>query len=226
LPETWPPSFNLLTGYSEAVGWSTLTVEPRRLKERFVELIEREINVSTKEQPGLIMAKVNSLEHPEICQALYRASQAGVRVRLNVRGICCLRPGVKGVSENIEVRSIVDRFLEHARIFYFRNGGHEEVYMSSADWMRRNLDNRLEIIFPVLDANIRRRLVGILETFFADECQGLESACRRQLRAGQEGPQSRSAPRRSSTATPSRQPGQGEQTTVRFRPLKNPETDE
>ena len=115
--------FNLLTGYSEAVGWSTLTVEPRRLKERFIELIEREINVSTAEQPGLIMAKVNSLEHPEIIQALYRASQAGVRVQLNVRGICCLRPGVKGVSENIEVRSIVDRFLEHARLFYFRNGG-------------------------------------------------------------------------------------------------------
>ena len=142
--------FNLLTGYSEAVGWSRLTVEPRRLKERFVELIEREVEVSTAEMPGLVMAKVNSLEHPEICEALYRASQAGVQVLLNVRGICCLKPGVKGVSENIEVRSIIDRYLEHARIFYFRNGGHEEVYLSSADWMRRNLDNRLEIVFPVI----------------------------------------------------------------------------
>ena len=87
---------------------------------------------------------------------------------LNVRGICCLRPGIKGVSKRIEVRSIVDRFLEHARIFYFRNGGHEEVYLSSADWMRRNLIKRLEILFPVLDANLRQRLIDVLKTFFAD----------------------------------------------------------
>ena len=217
--------FNLLTGYSEAVGWSTLTVEPRRLKERFIELIEREINVSTKEQPGLIMAKVNSLEHPEICQALYRASQAGVRVLLNVRGICCLRPGVKGVSENIEVRSIVDRFLEHARIFYFRNGGHEEVYMSSADWMRRNLDNRLEIIFPVLDSNVRRRLARILETYFADN---VKARCLKSDGTYE-------APSRSRNAIRAQEKfyrdaveavRAGEQTTVRFRPLKNPEADE
>lgn len=214
--------FNLLTGYSEAVGWSTLTVEPRRLKERFIELIEREINVSTKEQPGLIMAKVNSLEHPEICRALYRASQAGVRVRLNVRGICCLRPGVKGVSENIEVRSIVDRFLEHARIFYFRNGGHEEVYMSSADWMQRNLDNRLEIIFPVLDSNVRRRIVGILETFFADNAKARNllpdgsyepvGKSRNEIRAQEKFYRDAVEAARA-----------GEQTMVRFRPLKNPE---
>ena len=114
------------------------------------------------------MAKVNSLQDTEICRALYRASQAGVQVLLNVRGICCLRPGVAGVSENIEVRSIIDRFLEHARIFYFRNGGHEEVYLASADWMTRNLVKRLEILFPVTDANLRRRLIEILNTFFAD----------------------------------------------------------
>jgi polyphosphate kinase len=160
--------FNLLTGYSEAVGWSKLSVAPTGLKQRFVELIEREAQVSTPGEPGLIMAKVNSLEDPEICRALYGASHAGVKVMLNVRGICCLRPGVEGISENIEVRSIVDRFLEHARIFYFRNGGHEEVYLSSADWMRRNLDRRLEILFPVTNPSLRRRLIDMLGTFFAD----------------------------------------------------------
>ena len=217
--------FNLLTGYSEAVGWSKLTVEPRRLKERFIELIEREINVSTKEQPGLIFAKVNSLEHPEICQALYRASQAGVRVQLNVRGICCLRPGVKGVSDNIEVRSIIDRFLEHARIFYFRNGGHEEVYMSSADWMRRNLDNRLEIIFPILDGNIRRRLVKILETFFADNVKSrrlLPDGSYERVKKGRESIRAQEKFYRDAVDAARSE----EQATVRFRPLKNPDMDE
>jgi polyphosphate kinase len=160
--------FNLLTGYSETVGWAKLTCEPRRLKERFIELFEREAQVSTPDRPGLIMAKVNSLQDQEIVRALYRASQAGVKIMLNVRGMCCLRPGVPGVSENIEVRSIVDRYLEHARVFYFRNGGHEEVYLSSADWMHRNLDRRIEIIFPVISPNLRRRLIEILETCFAD----------------------------------------------------------
>jgi len=163
--------FNLLTGYSETVGWSKLTVEPVRLKERFVNLIDREVQVSTPDRPGLIMAKTNSLQDGEIIQALYRASMGGVSVMLNVRGICCLKPGVKGVSDNIEVRSIIDRYLEHARIFYFRNGGHEEVYLSSADWMRRNLDKRLEIIFPVTDAGLKRRLIKILKTFFSDNAK-------------------------------------------------------
>ncbi|MGB2824322.1 MAG: polyphosphate kinase 1, partial [Phycisphaerae bacterium] len=160
--------FNLLTGYSEQVGFAKLTIAPTGLRRRFVELIDREIAASTPEEPGLIMAKVNSLHDQGIARALYRASRAGVRVRLNVRGICCVRPGVEGVSENIEVTSIIDRYLEHARIFYFRNAGHEEVYMSSADWMGRNLDRRLEILFPVPNPKLRRRLVGILETFFAD----------------------------------------------------------
>ncbi len=160
--------FNLLTGSSEAVGWSKLWIAPTGLKSRFVDLVDREIQASTPDRPGLIMAKVNSLQDTDVVRALYRASQAGVQVKLNVRGICCLRPGVPGVSENIEVYSIVDRFLEHARIFYFRNGGHEEVYMSSADWMRRNLEKRLEILFPVVDRGLRRRLIGILETCFAD----------------------------------------------------------
>jgi polyphosphate kinase len=114
------------------------------------------------------MAKLNSIQDPAICRALYRASQAGVKVMLNVRGICCLRSGVKGISDNIEVRSIIDKFLEHSRIFYFRNGGHEEIYLSSADWMKRNLDQRLEILFPVRNAAIKARLMDILKTFFAD----------------------------------------------------------
>jgi polyphosphate kinase len=160
--------FNLLTGRSEAFGWSKLAVAPIGLRQKFIDLIDREIQVSTPDRSGLIMAKTNSLQDPEICRALYRASQAGVQVLLNVRGICCLRPGVDGVSDHIEVRSIVDRFLEHARVFYFRNGGHEEVYLSSADWMQRNLSKRLELLFPVIDPNHRRRLIDILETFFAD----------------------------------------------------------
>jgi len=160
--------FNLLTGNSQPVGWKKFVIAPTGLRQRIVELIDREMQTSTPENPGLIMAKVNSLQDKGICQALYRASQAGVRVRLNVRGICCLRPGVKGVSENIEVISIVDRFLEHARIFYFRNGGHEEVYLSSADWMVRNLDRRLELMFPVAQKAPKARLVAMLGAYFAD----------------------------------------------------------
>jgi polyphosphate kinase len=163
--------FNLLTGCSEAVGWSKLCIAPTGLKQRFLDLIDREIQASSPDRPGLIMAKTNSLQDPDICRALYRASQAGVKVMLNVRGICCLRPGVAGVSETIEVRSIIDRFLEHARVYYFRNGGHEEVYLSSADWMRRNLRRRLEILFPITNANLRGRLIEILNTYFADNVQ-------------------------------------------------------
>lgn len=166
--------FNLLTGLSEAVEWQKLVIAPTDLRKKFLDLIEREIQVSTPDRPGLIMAKVNSLEDRGICKALYEASQAGVEIRLNVRGICCLRPGVKGLSEHISVRSIVDRYLEHARVFYFANGGHEEVYFSSADWMRRNLDRRLELLFPIRSPKIRRRLVGILKTYFKDNVKAWE----------------------------------------------------
>ena len=121
--------------------------------------------------PGLIMAKTNSLQDTDVIRALYRASQAGVKVLLNVRGICCLRPGVPGVSESIKVISIIDRYLEHARIYYFRNGGHEEIFLSSADWMLRNLEKRLETMFPVIDPERRRRLIDVLETYFADNVQ-------------------------------------------------------
>jgi len=160
--------FNVLTGRSEIVEWRALSIAPTELRRRFIELIDREIRASSSRNPGLVMAKMNSLEDPAICRALYRASQAGVNIRLNVRGICCLRPGIKGLSHNIKVRSIVDRYLEHSRIFCFRNGGHEEVFFSSADWMQRNLDRRLELLTPVRDRNLRQRLVSILETFFAD----------------------------------------------------------
>jgi polyphosphate kinase len=166
--------FNLLTGLSEAVEWQQLVIAPTDLRRSFVDFIEREIQVSTPDRPGLIMAKVNALEDKGICRALYKASRAGVNVLLNVRGICRLRPGVKDASETIHVRSIVDRFLEHARIYYFANGGHEEVYLSSADWMKRNLDRRLEILFPIRDPRIRRRLVGILRVYFADNVKAWE----------------------------------------------------
>ena len=166
--------FNLLTGLSEAVEWQQLVIAPTELRRRFLDLIDREIQVSTPDRPGLIMAKVNSLEDKEICEALSRASQAGVEVMLNVRGICCLRPGVKGASERVQVRSIVDRFLEHARVYYFSNGGHAEVYLSSADWMKRNLDRRLELLFPLKDARIRSRLEKILRLYFADNAKAWE----------------------------------------------------
>jgi len=160
--------FNLLTGYSQDVGWRRFSISPTGLRRRLLELIEREIALTSSESPGIIMAKMNSLQDEEMCQALYRASRAGVRVRLNVRGICCLRPGVPGVSDNIEVVSIVDRFLEHARIFCFGNRGHEEVYLSSADWMTRNLDRRLEVLFPVSAPEHRSRLIRALNTYFSD----------------------------------------------------------
>jgi len=211
--------FNLLTGYSQDVGWRALTIAPTGLRQRFVDLIGREIQASTPDRPGLIMAKVNSLEDPGIIRALYRASRAGVRVLLNVRGICCLRPGVEGVSENIEVVSIIDRYLEHARVFYFRNGGHEEVYMSSADWMRRNIDRRLEILFPVRDPNCLRRLIGILETFFADNVKA-----RRLLRDGTYEPVRTPAPRVRAQETFQNEAVQAaRQPPVEFRPLTKPQ---
>ena len=166
--------FNLLTGYSQEVGWKKLTIAPTGLRRRFMDLIERESDVSTPDEPGLIMAKLNSLQDGKICKALYRASAAGVKVLLNVRGICCLRPGLPGVSENVRIVSIVDRYLEHARIFYFRNGGHEEVYLSSADWMARNLDRRLETLFPVPRPEHRARLTSLLRVYFADNVKAME----------------------------------------------------
>jgi polyphosphate kinase len=166
--------FNLLTGLSEAVEWQQLAIAPTDLRQRFADLIEREMQVSTPERPGLIMAKLNALEDKGMCQALYRASQASVKILLNVRGICCLRPGVKGLSETIHVRSIVDRFLEHARVYYFANGGHEEIYLGSADWMKRNLDHRFEIVFPIRSPALRQRLIRMLDVYFTDNVKARE----------------------------------------------------
>ncbi|HVR00659.1 MAG TPA: polyphosphate kinase 1 [Polyangia bacterium] len=148
--------FNLLTGYSSPPSWKRFDVAPLGLQERIISLIDRETALGPK---GRIIAKMNSLVDATVIKALYRASQAGVQVDLIVRGICCLRPGVPGTSDNIRVTSIVDRFLEHARIFYFDNGGKREVYLSSADWMPRNFQRRVEVMFPVDDEDLRDRVV-------------------------------------------------------------------
>ncbi|OGW81874.1 MAG: hypothetical protein A2Z83_06060 [Omnitrophica bacterium GWA2_52_8] len=160
--------FNVMTGYSHPAGFSKIEIAPFGLRKRIERLILREAMRSTKENPGFIMAKLNSLVDRDVIHALYRASQAGVKIRLNVRGICCLVPGVPGVSENIEVVSIVDMFLEHSRVFYFYDSGHEEMFLSSADWMPRNFDRRLEILFPVEDAKRKKELKEILEACFKD----------------------------------------------------------
>jgi polyphosphate kinase len=159
--------FNALTGYSDPPKLRRLAMAPTGLRERFVKLVEREKRRAEEGQAAEIRAKMNSLVDEDIIRALYDASRAGVRIRLNVRGICCLRPGVKGVSETIDVVSIVDRFLEHSRIFHFRNGGDDEVYLSSADWMPRNLDRRIELLFPT-SPEVRPKVLAILDAMFLD----------------------------------------------------------
>jgi polyphosphate kinase len=148
-----------------------LAMAPTTLRERFLRLIQREQRRAEEGQAAEIRAKMNSLVDEEMIRALYDASKAGVRIRLNVRGICCLRPGVKGVSDTIEVVSIVDRFLEHSRVFHFRNGGEDEVYLSSADWMPRNLDRRIELLFPVAPPN-RKKVLDVLDAMFLDNVKG------------------------------------------------------
>lgn len=160
--------FNAVSGYSQPQTYRKLEAAPIGLRDRLLELIRTETDRARDGQPARIVAKVNALLDTQLIDALYEASQAGVQVRLNVRGICCLRPGVPGLSENIEVVSIVDRFLEHARILYFHHGGDERVFLSSADWMPRNLDRRIELLVPIEDAQCRQRLTRILEAYFAD----------------------------------------------------------
>ncbi|MGH2495631.1 MAG: polyphosphate kinase 1 [Ktedonobacteraceae bacterium] len=147
--------FNSLTGYSRHSTYAKLIVAPLYMRKAMVERIEREMRMHKKQGNGYLLFKMNALVDPEIVHTLYRASQAGVRIDLLVRGICCLRPGVPGVSETIRVRSIVGRFLEHSRIYYFGNGGQEEVYAGSADMMQRNLDGRVETLFPIEDPVLR-----------------------------------------------------------------------
>lgn len=160
--------FNMLSGYSEPKRWNKLIVAPIWMKDRFVSLIEREAENAKKGLPALIRAKMNSLCDPKIMAALYYASSCGVQVELLVRGICCLKVGLPGISENIHVRSIVGEFLEHSRIFYFENSGNSEIYMGSADWMPRNLDRRVEIVFPVEDEKIKKELEHVLDLEFRD----------------------------------------------------------
>jgi len=160
--------FNFLTGYSYHKDWKSLIVAPGGLRKKLVELINRETELHTKENPGFIFVKLNSIAHEEVIQALYRASRKGVKIQLLVRGICCLRPGIEGISDNIEVRSIIGRFLEHSRVFYFKNGGDEEIYISSADWMTRNLHKRVELMFPILDTDLKKDMYNLLKLYWMD----------------------------------------------------------
>lgn len=160
--------FNMLSGYSEPLVWNKLALAPLWLRDKFLSLIHREEENAKKGRPAKIIAKMNSLCDPGIINALYDASQAGVDIHLIVRGICCLLAGVPGLSENIHVRSIVGTFLEHSRIFYFENNGDGEYYMGSADWMPRNLDKRVEILFPVEAEELKEEIRRILEIQLAD----------------------------------------------------------
>jgi len=169
--------FNYLTGYSRQVSYRKLLVAPVNMRERFLALIRREAEFCRLQAEGgngscgRIVAKMNALVDPQIIVALYEAAQAGVKIDLIIRGICCLRPGVEGVSENIRVISIIGRFLEHSRMFYFFNGGDEEVYIGSADWMQRNLTRRVEAIVQVEDPTIAKELQEILGVMLADNRQ-------------------------------------------------------
>lgn len=160
--------FNMLSGYSEPLSWNALTLAPLWLKDRFLYLIDRERRIARAGNPARIIAKMNSLCDRDIIAALYEASAAGVKIDLIVRGICCLKVGIPGVSENIRVRSIVGNFLEHSRIFYFENNGHGEYYCASADWMPRNLERRVEILFPVYEPALQEKLMHILQCQLED----------------------------------------------------------
>ncbi len=160
--------FNMLSGYSEPLSWNSLAVAPIWLRKKFLKLIHRETKNAKAGRQAYIRAKMNSLCDQEMIEALYEASAAGVKIQLLIRGICCLRAGIKGISENIQVHSIVGNFLEHSRIFDFCNDGHAEVFMGSADWMPRNLDRRVEIVFPVLDEELKKKVLHILDVEFED----------------------------------------------------------
>ena len=166
--------FNMLSGYSEPAAWNKLVVAPLWLRDTFIALINREIAHAKDGKEAAIIAKMNSLCDKEIIEKLYEASNAGVKIELIVRGICCLKTGIPGVSENIKVTSIVGAYLEHARIFYFYNNGAENIYMGSADWMPRNLDRRVEIIFPVEDEVLKSKVKHILDVQLADTLKAYE----------------------------------------------------
>lgn len=160
--------FNMLSGYSEPLSWNRLSVAPIWLRKRFMRMISREAENARNKKPARIIVKVNSLCDKDIIAALYEASCAGVQIDMIIRGICCLKAGVPGISENIHVRSIVGNFLEHSRIFYFENDGSPEIYMGSADWMPRNLDRRVEITFPIMDETLKEEVYHILDVQLKD----------------------------------------------------------
>jgi polyphosphate kinase len=160
--------FNVLTGYSRQREYRTLLVAPFMLRERVAGLIEREIAHAQAGRGGRIILKLNAVIDPRMIDLLYRASQAGVQIDMIVRGICGLRPGVPGLSDNIRVRSIVGRFLEHTRIYYFANGSDPQIYLGSADLMQRNLDRRVETLFPVQEPHLMARIVDVLNVYLRD----------------------------------------------------------
>ncbi len=164
--------FHAITGYSQPQKFRKITAAPIGLREHILHLIENETRNARAGQPARIMAQINSLVDVKVINALYRASRSGVRIELNVRGACCLRPGVSGMSENIRVVSILDRYLEHSRIIYFFAGGEERTFISSADWMPRNLIRRVELMVPIEDRESKRRLKEILESYAKDNVKG------------------------------------------------------
>ncbi|NBD15741.1 MAG: polyphosphate kinase 1 [Cyanobacteria bacterium] len=166
--------FNFLTGHSRQRSYRKLLVAPVSLRDRMIVLIQRERDRAQKGEKAYIIAKMNALVDPTIIQNLYEASQAGVEIDLIIRGICCLRPGLKGISDNIRVVSVIGRFLEHSRIFYFYNQGEAEIYIGSADWMQRNLDRRIEAVVPIEDPQIFQELKEILDLMLADNRQAWE----------------------------------------------------
>lgn len=168
--------FNNLSGFSEKPKWHHFSTAPFEIRETFLSLIEAEIEYHKEKGNGRIIAKMNSLTDKPLIIKLYQASQAGVKIDLVIRGICCLRPKIEGVSENITVTSIVDRFLEHSRIFYFHHGGKDAIYLSSADWMTRNMDKRIEILFPLFDRQIKARVKEILEITLKDNLKARQQA--------------------------------------------------
>jgi len=168
--------FNALTGFSRQSDYRTLLVAPANMRQRFTDMVKREAANARAGKPARIIAKMNALVDPEMIQHLYEASQAGVDIDLIVRGICCLRPGIPGVSDRIKVISIVGRFLEHSRIYYFANNGDEELYFGSADWMPRNFDRRVEVITPIEDRSLHPRVCALLETCVADNRQAWDLA--------------------------------------------------
>jgi polyphosphate kinase len=166
--------FNAVTARTRHLRLHRLAAAPLTLRDQITDLINAEAARAGEGFPARIHLRLNSLQDPAIIQALYKASQAGVDIRLNVRGVCCLRPGVPGLSEKIRVVSIIDRFLEHSRLLYFHNGGAPRLFISSADWMTRNLDKRIELLVPIDDKEAKTRLIGILKIAFKDTTNAWE----------------------------------------------------